>query len=88
MNKDDLVERRRRDIERQIALDKNAVNVNFRNRAPEGTGPSNRHGRPKLPVGQHEVKNWPVLDRISPSLVTGLLRLLICSYAWRSKRRI
>jgi DMSO/TMAO reductase YedYZ molybdopterin-dependent catalytic subunit len=27
-----------------------------------GSGPPNRHGKPKLPVGQHEVKNWPVLD--------------------------
>lgn len=62
MNKDDLVERRQRYIERQIALDKSAVNVNFRNRAPQGAGPSNRHGMPQLPVGQHEVKNWPVLD--------------------------
>lgn len=33
--------------------------------APEdaqGSGPPNRHGLPKLPPGQHEVKNWPVLD--------------------------
>lgn len=28
----------------------------------QGSGPSNRHGMPKLPPGQHEVKNWPVLD--------------------------
>ncbi len=28
----------------------------------EGTGPLNRHGVPKLPVGQREVPNWPVLD--------------------------
>jgi DMSO/TMAO reductase YedYZ molybdopterin-dependent catalytic subunit len=62
VNRDDLVERRRRYIERQIALDKSAVNVNFRNRAPQGAGPANRYGMPKLPVGQHEVKNWPVLD--------------------------
>lgn len=27
-----------------------------------GSGPANRHGMPRLPVGQHEVKNWPVLD--------------------------
>jgi DMSO/TMAO reductase YedYZ molybdopterin-dependent catalytic subunit len=62
MDKADLVERRRRYIQRQIALDKSSVNVNFRHRTPEGTGPANRHGMPKLPVGQHQVKNWPVLD--------------------------
>ena len=28
----------------------------------EGSGPPNRDGLPRLPVGQHEVKNWPVLD--------------------------
>jgi DMSO/TMAO reductase YedYZ molybdopterin-dependent catalytic subunit len=62
MDKADLVERRRRYIERQIALDTASVNVNFRDREPEGSGPSNRHGMPKLPTGQHEVKSWPVLD--------------------------
>ena len=29
---------------------------------PRGSGPPNRHGMPRLPVGQHEVKHWPVLD--------------------------
>jgi DMSO/TMAO reductase YedYZ molybdopterin-dependent catalytic subunit len=68
----DLVERRLRYIQRQIELDKRAVNVKFRGMAPEGEGPANRHGMPRLPVGQHEVKNWPVLDlgeqpRVSPA---------------------
>ncbi len=27
-----------------------------------GSGPPNRHGMPRLPIGQREVKNWPVLD--------------------------
>jgi DMSO/TMAO reductase YedYZ molybdopterin-dependent catalytic subunit len=62
VNKDDLVARRQRFIQRQIALDKSAVNVDFVGRAPQGTGPRNRHGMPQLPIGQHEVKNWPVLD--------------------------
>src|SRR6266498_2991533 len=57
-----LVERRQRYIQRQIETDKRAVNVKFRDARPEGRGPANRHGMPKLPVGQHEVKNWPVLD--------------------------
>jgi DMSO/TMAO reductase YedYZ molybdopterin-dependent catalytic subunit len=29
---------------------------------PLGTGAPNRHGMPKLPVGQTETKGWPVLD--------------------------
>ena len=62
MAKDDLVERRQKFIRRQIELDKSAVNVEFAGRAPQGSGPRNSGGLPKLPVGQHEVKNWPVLD--------------------------
>jgi DMSO/TMAO reductase YedYZ molybdopterin-dependent catalytic subunit len=58
----DLVERRRRYIERQIALAATTVNVNVQDARPEGSGPINRHGMPKLPIGQHVVKNWPVLD--------------------------
>jgi DMSO/TMAO reductase YedYZ molybdopterin-dependent catalytic subunit len=57
----DLVARRQEYIKRQIALDK-GVDVQFRGQPPIGTGPSNRHGMPRLPAGQHEVKNWPVLD--------------------------
>ncbi len=62
MSTDDLVERRQKYIQRQIALDKSAVDVAFAGRTPEGTGHRNRHGMPQLPVGQHVVKNWPVLD--------------------------
>lgn len=57
----DLVTRRQEYIRRQIALDK-GVNVQFRGQPPQGAGPRNRHGMPQLPTGQHEVKNWPVLD--------------------------
>src|ERR1700730_15868388 len=62
VSQDDLDERRQKYIQRQIALDKSAVNVEFAGRKPEGSGPRNRHGMPQRPVGQHEVKNWPVLD--------------------------
>ena len=58
----DLVERRRRYIERQIELNRGDVNVKFRGQPPQGSGAANRHGMPRLPVGQHEVRNWPVLD--------------------------
>lgn len=30
--------------------------------APLGSGPSNRHGMPRLPVGQYATEKWPVLD--------------------------
>lgn len=30
--------------------------------SPQGSGPTNRHGMPAIPVGQHETKGWPVLD--------------------------
>jgi len=62
VQKDDLVERRQSYIQRQIELDATAVNVELADRRPQGTGPANRHGMPRLPVGQHEVRNWPVLD--------------------------
>jgi DMSO/TMAO reductase YedYZ molybdopterin-dependent catalytic subunit len=62
VSQDDLVERRRKYIQRQIELDKSGVNVAFAGRTPDGSGPGNRHGMPQLPVGQHAVKNWPVLD--------------------------
>jgi DMSO/TMAO reductase YedYZ molybdopterin-dependent catalytic subunit len=59
---DDLVQRRLRYIERQKELHKDAVNVAFEGLSPVGSGAPNRDGRPQLPVGQHEVHNWPVLD--------------------------
>jgi DMSO/TMAO reductase YedYZ molybdopterin-dependent catalytic subunit len=34
----------------------------FSGETPRGTGPTNRHGMPQLPAGQHQVTNWPVLD--------------------------
>jgi len=58
----DLVERRQKYIQRQKALHKNTVNVRFRGLKPLGSGPANRDGMPRLPVDQHEVTNWPVLD--------------------------
>jgi len=60
--KPDLVERRLKYIQRQIDLAKETVDVKFGGAAPQGLGPANRHGMPKLPVGQHAVTNWPVLD--------------------------
>jgi DMSO/TMAO reductase YedYZ molybdopterin-dependent catalytic subunit len=57
-----LVEKRLRYIARQRELHQEALNVRFNRMRPEGSGPPNRHGMPQLPVGQHPVPNWPVLD--------------------------
>jgi DMSO/TMAO reductase YedYZ molybdopterin-dependent catalytic subunit len=62
MGRQDLVSKRLAYIERQRKLHAETVNVDLGSRAPQGTGPLNRHGSPKLPVGQHGVHNWPVLD--------------------------
>lgn len=56
-----LVDKRLRYIERQRSLRAGAPDA-FAHAEPTGTGAANRHGMPKLPVGQREVKNWPVLD--------------------------
>ncbi|WP_437315289.1 molybdopterin-dependent oxidoreductase [Sorangium sp. So ce385] len=53
-----LIERKQAFAERQAARGKGV----FAGVAPMGSGPPNRHGMPRLPVGQREVKNWPVLD--------------------------
>jgi DMSO/TMAO reductase YedYZ molybdopterin-dependent catalytic subunit len=59
---DDLVERRIRYIERQKLLHKESVDVDAASQPAMGSGQPNRHGKPQLPVGQHVVRNWPVLD--------------------------
>jgi DMSO/TMAO reductase YedYZ molybdopterin-dependent catalytic subunit len=54
-----LIERKQAFAERQAARGAGL----FTGREPAGTGPENRHGMPKLPVGQHDTKgHWPVLD--------------------------
>jgi DMSO/TMAO reductase YedYZ molybdopterin-dependent catalytic subunit len=62
MTSEDLVAKRIAYIERMKAKHPETVDVRFAGAKVEGSGPSNRHGMPKLPVGQREVKNWPVLD--------------------------
>jgi DMSO/TMAO reductase YedYZ molybdopterin-dependent catalytic subunit len=45
---------------------------------PQGSGPPNRHGMPKLPVGQTETKKWPVLDLgVLPNIHEGAWALTI-----------
>lgn len=53
-----LTERKEAFARRQAAR---GVGV-FKDMAPSGVGPPNRHGMPKLPDGQHVVEKWPVLD--------------------------
>jgi DMSO/TMAO reductase YedYZ molybdopterin-dependent catalytic subunit len=59
---DDLVAKRMAYVERMKRHKPGTVDVRFTDRAPAGTGPSNRHGMPQVPTGQHVVRNWPVLD--------------------------
>src|SRR5262245_15341733 len=59
---DSLVARRQRYIQRQRQLNPAVVGVQFQGLKPQGSGRINRDGMPKLPIGQREVKNWPVLD--------------------------
>jgi DMSO/TMAO reductase YedYZ molybdopterin-dependent catalytic subunit len=58
----DLVAKRLAYIERQKKLHAHSVNVDVEHGSPRGSGPANRDGMPKLPAGQHVVRNWPVLD--------------------------
>jgi DMSO/TMAO reductase YedYZ molybdopterin-dependent catalytic subunit len=37
---------------------------------PQGSGPPNRHGMPRLPVGQTETKKWPVLDLVNQPAIS------------------
>lgn len=52
---------------------------------PEGTGAPNRHGMPKLPVGQTETQKWPVLDLgVTPEVPTERWTLTVdgaCDHA-------
>jgi DMSO/TMAO reductase YedYZ molybdopterin-dependent catalytic subunit len=59
--KDSIVERRLRYIDRQRKLG-HGLNVKFEGLKPRGSGPANRHGMPAVPIDQHLVTNWPVLD--------------------------
>lgn len=45
---------------------------------PQGSGPANRHGMPKLPVGQNDSKSWPVLDLgVKPQIELAQWKLMI-----------
>jgi len=45
---------------------------------PRGSGPANRHGMPRVPVGQYITKGWPTLDLgVHPAVDTERWRLRI-----------
>jgi DMSO/TMAO reductase YedYZ molybdopterin-dependent catalytic subunit len=45
---------------------------------PQGSGEANRHGMPKLPVGQTLSKKWPVLDLgIRPQVTQQTFQLMV-----------
>lgn len=63
---------------RQRFLDEMARTPSIADDAPMGTGPLNRHGMPRLPIGQVETAKWPVLDLgIHPDVSTDAWRLTI-----------
>lgn len=53
-----LIERRQAFAERMSAKAQGP----FAGREPQGSGPPNREGMPRVPVGQRVVEKWPVLD--------------------------
>ena len=59
------------DKKRKIAENLAAQGRGLHSGSLQGTGPLNRDGRPRLPVGQHEVENWP--DEWSKEVAPGEL---------------
>jgi DMSO/TMAO reductase YedYZ molybdopterin-dependent catalytic subunit len=59
-HEDDIVAARLRLRERFLTKMQQSAGV--ADAKPQGSGPINRHGMPKLPVGQTDSKKWPVLD--------------------------
>jgi DMSO/TMAO reductase YedYZ molybdopterin-dependent catalytic subunit len=57
---------------------KMAATPSMADSSPQGTGGKNRHGMPKLPVGQTETKKWPVLDLgAAPTISEARWRLTV-----------
>jgi DMSO/TMAO reductase YedYZ molybdopterin-dependent catalytic subunit len=76
-------DRKQRIVEARMALRKRfearmAESPSMADGAPQGTGPKNHHGMPKLPVGQTETKKWPVLDLgVTPSITKDAWSLAV-----------
>jgi DMSO/TMAO reductase YedYZ molybdopterin-dependent catalytic subunit len=78
----------RREVERRIAeglaelrarlADRIAATPSLSDRAPLGEGPPNRHGMPRVPPGQNEFDELPVLDLgVHPPLDLARWRLAV-----------
>lgn len=76
-------DRQRRIVEARLKLrarflDKMKASPGLSDGSPLGEGPPNRHGMPRLPVGQHETQSWPVLDLgAKPEVTTAAWALAI-----------
>lgn len=79
----DVDERLRRVVDARHKLmqrfkDAQAQTPSVADGAPEGSGPPNRHGMPRVPVGQHAVEKWPVLDLgIVPDVTAATFQLVV-----------
>jgi DMSO/TMAO reductase YedYZ molybdopterin-dependent catalytic subunit len=74
--KDRIVEARMKLRERFLAKMKSSPASS--DPQPMGAGPPNRHGMPRLPVGQTETDKWPVLDLgIVPRIEQDAWRLTV-----------
>lgn len=83
---DPLAVRRARFAQRQAADGKGVVET-FDGLEPGGTGPTNRHGSPKLPPGQRAVPNWPILDLgVHPRIAPEAWELVIDGLVARPQR--
>ena len=73
-----LTERRAAFALKQARAGKGIVPAHFAGLRPMGTGDDNRHGMPRLPPGQREVKDWPILDLgVQPTISRADWRLEI-----------
>lgn len=73
-----LVAKRERYVQRMVAA-RRGVDASSAGREPRGSGPTNRHGMPAVPVGQRVVSNWPVLDLGAlPDVPRDAWRLEVC----------
>lgn len=71
----DAPDRRERVIKARLALRERFLREteatpSLADTRPQGSGPPNRHGMPRLPPGQVETTKWPVLDLGGRPLVT------------------